>query len=167
MNSRAYHFLFAMYSNLAFVTFIFYLYSFFFYSPRWSFVLQTEISGKYNLPLYFCSLPLFFLSLFLPQGSVYCLSLHFGTQDFTDPGLLKIVRTLTGLSWFCLHKCFWAIISYHRLPINYRALHQHVQLQIFHETLVDDCFSAFAPLEISLLIVFRSPVSCSTCWNPD
>ena len=95
----------AMYSNLAFVTFIFYLYSFFFYSPRWRFLLQTEISGKYNLPLYFCSLSLFFLSLFLPQGSVYCLSLNFGTQDFTDPGLLKILRTLTGLSWFCLHNC--------------------------------------------------------------
>ena len=30
----AYHFLFAMYSNLANVTFIFYLYSLFFYSPR-------------------------------------------------------------------------------------------------------------------------------------
>ena len=30
-----------------------------------------------------------------------------GTQDFTDPGLLKIRRTLTGLSlWFFLHKCF-------------------------------------------------------------
>ena len=29
----AYHFLFAMYSNLAYVTFIFYLYSLFFYSP--------------------------------------------------------------------------------------------------------------------------------------
>ena len=30
---------------------------------------------------------------------------QFGTQDFTDPGLLKIWPTLTGLSlWFCLHK---------------------------------------------------------------
>ena len=37
-----------MYSNLAYVTFIFYLYSFFFHSPRWSFVLQTAISGKYK-----------------------------------------------------------------------------------------------------------------------
>ena len=35
------------------------------------------------------------------------LSLKFVTQDFTDPGLLKIRRSLTGLSlWFCLHKCF-------------------------------------------------------------
>ena len=33
------------------------------------------------------------------------LNLKFGTQDFTDPGLLKIRWTLTGLSlWFCLHK---------------------------------------------------------------
>ena len=31
--------------------------------PRWRFVLQTEISGKYNSSLYFCFL---FLSLFLP-----------------------------------------------------------------------------------------------------
>ena len=32
-----------------------------------------------------------------------------GTQDFTDPGLLKIRLTLTGLSlWFCLHKCLRA-----------------------------------------------------------
>ena len=58
----AYHFLFTMYSNVPYVTFIFYLYSFFFYSPRWRFVLQTEISGKYNSPL-FCFLSLFFLSL--------------------------------------------------------------------------------------------------------
>ena len=46
--------------------------SFFFHSPRWRFVLQTEISGKYNLPLYSCFLSLFYLSLFLPWGSVYC-----------------------------------------------------------------------------------------------
>ena len=36
------------------------------------------------------------------------LILKFGTQDFTDPGLLKILLTLTGLSlWFCLYKYFW------------------------------------------------------------
>ena len=59
----AYHFVFATYSSLAYVTFIFYLYSFFFYSPRWRFVLQTEISGKYNSLLYhvyFCFLSFFF-----------------------------------------------------------------------------------------------------------
>ena len=34
------------------------------------------------------------------------LSLKFGTQDFTDPGLQNIRRTSTGLSlWFCLHNC--------------------------------------------------------------
>ena len=33
--------------------------------------------------------------------------LKFGIEDFTDPGLLKIRLTLTGLSlWFCLLKCF-------------------------------------------------------------
>ena len=35
------------------------------------------------------------------------LILKFGTQDFTNPGLLKILLTLTGLPlWFCLHKYF-------------------------------------------------------------
>ena len=33
-----------------------YLFSVCFYSPRWRFVLQTEISGKYNSPFYFCFL---------------------------------------------------------------------------------------------------------------
>ena len=47
-----------------------------FYSPRWRFVSQTEISGKYNSPFYFCFLSLFFLSLFLPQGSVYCSNIN-------------------------------------------------------------------------------------------
>ena len=63
----AYHYLFAMYSNLAYVTFILYLSSFFFYSPRCRFVLQTEISGmhaKCNSPLYFCFL--YFFSITLP-----------------------------------------------------------------------------------------------------
>ena len=41
-----------MHSNLAYETFIFYLYSFFFKSPRWRFVLQTETSGKYNFVLF-------------------------------------------------------------------------------------------------------------------
>ena len=31
------------------------------------------------------------------------LSLKFGSQDFTDPGLLNIRRILS--LWFCLHKC--------------------------------------------------------------
>ena len=56
----AYHFLFATYSNLAYVTFIFYLYSLFFYSPCWRFVLQTETLGKYNALFYFCFISLFF-----------------------------------------------------------------------------------------------------------
>ena len=37
----------------------------------------------------------------------YCFNLKFGIEDFTDPGLLKIRLTLTGLSWwFCLRNCF-------------------------------------------------------------
>ena len=95
------------------------MYSFFFYSPRWRFVLQTEISGKYNLPLYFCSLSLFFYHSSRRKDQFTILNLKFGTQDFTDPGLLKIRWTLTGLSlWFCLHKCLWekplGIVSCHK-----------------------------------------------------
>ena len=42
-----------------------------------------------------------------PKDQFNVLNLKFGTQDFADPGLLKIRRTLTGLSlWFCLHGCF-------------------------------------------------------------
>ena len=37
-----YHFFFVMYSNLAYVTFILYLYSFFFYSPRWRFFVGAN-----------------------------------------------------------------------------------------------------------------------------
>ena len=107
----AYHLLFVMYSNLAYVAFIFYLYSFFFHSPRWRFVLQIEISGKYNSPLYFCFLSLFF-SITLPAVRISLKFFKCGTQDFTDPGLLKIRRTLTGLSlWICPHKCFCNIDS--------------------------------------------------------
>ena len=42
------------------------------------------------------------------KDQIIVLSLKFGFQDFTDPGLLrKILRSLTGLSlWFCLHECF-------------------------------------------------------------
>ena len=40
-------------------------------SPRWRFVLQTEISGKYNSPFYFCLRSLFFLSLILAI-SIFC-----------------------------------------------------------------------------------------------
>ena len=80
----AYHFLFAMYSNLANVTFIFYLNSFFFYSPRWRFVLQTEISGKYNSPLYFCSLSLFFYHSSRCKDQFTVLSLRFDSFHLPD-----------------------------------------------------------------------------------
>ena len=46
-------------------------------------------------------------------------NLKCGTQDFTDPGLLKIRRrTLTGLSlWFCPHKCFLQELFANFLPM--------------------------------------------------
>ena len=45
-------------------------------------------------------------------------NLKFGTQDFTDPGLLNIRRTLTGLSlWFCPHKCFLQELFANFLPM--------------------------------------------------
>ena len=52
--------------------FILYFVLVIFFRPRWRFVSQTEISGKYNSPFDFCFLSVlvfFFLSLFLPQGS--------------------------------------------------------------------------------------------------
>ena len=78
--------------------------TFFLYNPRWKFALQTEISGKYFF--------VFFLSFFyhssFRKDHFTVLSLKFGTQDFTDPSLLYIRRTPTGLSlWFRLNKCFW------------------------------------------------------------
>ena len=96
-----------MYSNLTYVTFIFYLYSFFFYSLRSRFVLQTEIY-RANIIHHFILLSSFFtVSITLPAVRISAvLNLKSGSQDFTDPGLLKIRRTLTGLSlWFCFHKC--------------------------------------------------------------
>ena len=124
-----------MYSNLAFLTFIFYLYSFFFYNARWRFVLQTEISGKYNSPLYFCSLSIFFLSLFqtvrislLFKSELWYSRFYWSrsTKDPADP------------HWFVLVLPSQVFLSYHQVPspqsIKYRASHQHVQLQIFRET---------------------------------
>ena len=62
-----------------------------------------------NSPLYFCFLFLYFFyhsSCRKDQFTVF--SLKFGFQDFTDPALVNIRRTLPGLSlWFCLHKCSW------------------------------------------------------------
>ena len=85
----AYHFLFAVYSNLPSVTFIFYLYSFFFHSPRWRFVvLQTEISGKYNSPLYFSFLCIFF-SITLPTVRI---NLLFYAPWSTDVPVLLLNR---------------------------------------------------------------------------
>ena len=43
------------------------------------------------------------------QGTVFFFK--FGIEDFTDPGLLKTLLTLTGLSqWFCLHKCLGIVL---------------------------------------------------------
>ena len=161
----AYHFLFAMYSNLAFVTFIFYLYSFCFYSPRWRFVLQTEISGKYNLPLYFCSLSLFFLSLFLPQGSVYCFKSEIWYSRFYWS---RSTKNPAEPYWFVVVLPSQVFLSYHQLPSPLHQLSRFASacsIANFSWDLSWDCFSAFGPLEISLLIVFRSPVSCLTCWK--
>ena len=61
---------------------------------------------RQNSPLYFCFLSLFF-SITLPADQFTVLILKFGTQDFTDPGLLKIRLILTSLSLlFCLRNCF-------------------------------------------------------------
>ena len=93
-----------MYSNLVYVTFLFYLYSLFFYSPRWRFVLQTTL---FFVLLFY----LFYLSS-CRKDQFTVLSLKFGTQDFTDRGGLKFRWTRTGLSlWFCPHKWFCYITN--------------------------------------------------------
>ena len=67
--------------------------------------------GEY-ITLYFC-----FLSLFFSNRDSICRtdqfnvsSLKFDTQDFTDPGLLKIRRILTGLSLWVLPSQVWVNI---------------------------------------------------------
>ena len=81
----AYHFLFAMYSNLAYVTFIFYLYSFFLHSPRWRFVSQLEISGKYNSPLYFLfSFFIYSITFSCREDQFTVLSLRFDSLHLSD-----------------------------------------------------------------------------------
>ena len=117
----AYHFLFATYSNLAYVTFIFYLYSLFFYSPRWSFVLQTETLGKYNALFYFCFLSLFFydsccrqdqftvlsftiwkkkLAGMIRRGKKFCLDTGFYLNDCLDQimvlGAISYSKTISS-----------------------------------------------------------------------
>ena len=111
----AYHFLSAMYLNLAYATFIFYLYSCFFYSPRWRFVLQTEISGKYNSSLYFV-LSLFFLSITLScrKDQFTVLSLKFGkkyclTWPQENINWLWSGAVLRRLLWIIL-QAMWGIL---------------------------------------------------------
>ena len=104
----AYDFLFAVYSNLTYLTLIFYLSSFFFIVP---------VGGLCCKPKYWANLIhhfifLFFLYFFYHSSCrkdhFTVLNLTFGTQDFTDPGLLKIQRTLNGLSlWFCIIELFY------------------------------------------------------------
>ena len=67
-----------------------------------------------NIIHYFISV--FFLNVFhhssCRKDQFTILVLKFGTQDLTDPGLLKIRLTLTSLSLcLCLHKCFWVKIA--------------------------------------------------------
>ena len=60
-----------------------------------------------NIIHHFIFVLFFFLSLFLRKDQFTILILKFGTEDVTDPALLKIRLTLTGL-FFCLSldKCF-------------------------------------------------------------
>ena len=48
-------------------------------------MLQTETSGKYNSPLYFCFLSLFFYHSCCRKDQFTVLNLKVGTQDFTNP----------------------------------------------------------------------------------
>ena len=60
-----------------------------------------------NSPLYFSFLYLFFHHSSCRKNQFTVLILKFGTQDFTDAGLLKI--RLTRPHWFC--RCGFAFIN--------------------------------------------------------
>ena len=66
--------------------------------------------NKTNMVNYICLIFLFFIFFYhssCRKDQFMVVILKFGTEDFTDPGLLKIWLTLTGLSlWFHLHKGF-------------------------------------------------------------
>ena len=95
-----------MYSNLACVTFIFYLYSFFFHSPLEGLCCKQKYRANVIHHFIFVFFIYFFYHSSCRKDQLTVLNLKFGTQDFTDSGLLKIRRTLTGLSlWFWLLKC--------------------------------------------------------------
>ena len=83
--------------SLSYATFIFYLYSFFFIAPVEGLCCKpkyrTNIIHHVIFVLFF-----FFYHSSSRKDQFTVLSLNFGTQDFTDPGLPKIGRTLTGLS---------------------------------------------------------------------
>ena len=81
---------------------------FFFYSPRSGLCCKP----KYRANIIHHFIFVFFLYFFYhsscrKKDQFPVSSFKFGTQVFTDPGLLKIWRTLTGLPWlwFCLPKC--------------------------------------------------------------
>ena len=80
------------------------------------------------------------------------------TKDPADPYWFVVVLPSQVFLIMSYHH------GYHRLsPSNIALRISMFNCKFFVRPLVDDCFSAFGPLEKSLLIVFRSPVSCSTC----
>ena len=96
-----------MYSNLAYVPFIFYLYSFFLYiAPIEGLCgkLKYRANIIHHFICVFCIY--FFYHSSCRKDQFTGLSLKFGTQDFTDSGLLRIRRTLTRVC-----RCGFAFIS--------------------------------------------------------
>ena len=69
---------------------------------HWRFALQTEISGKYNSPLHFCFLSLFFLSLLVTRPAV-SLSLKFEAKNAR--GLGREVSVKERLRFSFPHAC--------------------------------------------------------------
>ena len=61
----------------------------------------------HHTTLFLFSFFIFFYHSSCPKDQFTVLIFKFGTQDFTDKGLLNIRLILTGLSlWFCLQNCF-------------------------------------------------------------
>ena len=84
----------------------------FFYSPRSGLCCKP----KYRANIIHHFIFVFFLYFFYhsscrKKDQFPVSSFKFGTQVFTDPGLLKIRRTLTGLPWlwFCLPKLVYLL----------------------------------------------------------
>ena len=89
----AYHFLFAMYFFSHLSTFIFFCIHFSFRAPVEGLCCKPKYRANFIHHFIFVPFLYFFYHSSCSKDQFTVLSLKFGTQDFTDPDLLKIRRT--------------------------------------------------------------------------